>query len=285
MVKAIRDFIIHLRLHYQVGILSAAYLLALLYRPGGNMTVYWTQFINVHVLLFGGATAFNSYWDRDEGPVGGLKQPPPVRSGMRWGALLLMLTGLVWASRVGIQFTILYAFSAFLFWGYSSPLVRWKGKPWQSVVVIALSTGTNAFLMGCLAAESSDLFVHEYIASIGVGLMLVSLYPASQIFQKEVDRSRGDNTFAMRYGIKGIRRFFTTSYLLGALSLSYSLSRLNYQLAVVFLALSGTVAAGIYYRLKQLKGKEKEYQKVMNLKYSTSISFVVFILLTWLIAY
>jgi len=35
-------------------------------------------FVALHVFLYAGATAFNSYYDRDEGPVGGLERPPPV---------------------------------------------------------------------------------------------------------------------------------------------------------------------------------------------------------------
>jgi hypothetical protein len=91
-------FILHLRLHYQLFILSGGYLLGGLIADEPLWKQYWLQFLNVHVLLFGGATAFNSYWDRDEGPVGGLRNPPAMERWMRDLSLAMQAAGLLWAA-------------------------------------------------------------------------------------------------------------------------------------------------------------------------------------------
>ena len=51
---------------------------------------FWLVFFVVHILFYGGSTALNSYYDRDEGPVGGLWNPPKV-------------TRQLWTFAVGVQ--------------------------------------------------------------------------------------------------------------------------------------------------------------------------------------
>jgi hypothetical protein len=76
--QEIKAFVTHLRWHYQVLILPAGYLLGGLYQPELNFERFALQFLNVHLLLNGGVTAYNSFWDKDEGPIGGLSRPPPL---------------------------------------------------------------------------------------------------------------------------------------------------------------------------------------------------------------
>ncbi len=117
-------FIIHLRLHYQFFILSGGYLLGGVWVSDLDLTNFWLQFLNVHILLYGGATVFNSWWDKDEGPIGGLKNPPEMESWMREISLLIQFIGLIWAFSAGRAFTVVYAVSLVFFWLYSTPLLE-----------------------------------------------------------------------------------------------------------------------------------------------------------------
>ena len=47
-------------------------------RPDRIRTELLIGFLSVHILLFGGVTVYNSYWDKDTGPIGGLRAPPPL---------------------------------------------------------------------------------------------------------------------------------------------------------------------------------------------------------------
>ena len=88
------DLLVHLRLHFQL-FLAPIFLWGLLLAGG---RVGWravAAFAIVHVCLYGGATAFNSAYDRDEGPVGGLERPPPVSPSLLPFAVGLLLAG--WA--------------------------------------------------------------------------------------------------------------------------------------------------------------------------------------------
>lgn len=277
MLREIIHFILHLRLHYQFFLLSGGFLLGGLISPELDLTTYLLQFLNVHILLFGGATAFNSYWDKDEGPIGGLKNPPKMTGWMRPVSVLMMFAGLIWAFSIGLLFTVIYGVSLLLFWLYSTPLVRWKGDPHLSLIAIGFSTGFNSVLMGVLAA-GGEITPITLTSALGASMILLSLYPVSQIFQIDEDRKRGDRTFAGRYGIGGVRRFFFSFYFCGLLILCGSLYLLFPVPALILAAAAAGSGVIIGRIIVGLTGNQNEYEQVMRVKLIASLSFVLFLL-------
>ena len=175
------------------------------------------QFANVHLLLFGGATAYNSYWDKDEGPIGGLKNPPPMKQWMWFISILMQAVGLLIAIPAGNVFVGIYALSMLLFWLYSTPHARWKAHPVKSLIAIGISTGTNSLLLGYLASGMNIINAHILLASLGVALIILSLYPISQLYQLLDDQKRGDMTFAIKFGFTGVYNFFVIAFSFGVL--------------------------------------------------------------------
>lgn len=277
MLTEIYHFFLHLRLHYQFFILSGGYLLGGLLAGEMDSFHYWIQFLNVHLLLFGGATAYNSYWDRDEGPIGGLKNPPKMTPWMQKVSLLFMFAGWSWSFFYGWIYFILFGVSLLLFWLYSTPLARWKGDPLLSLIAIAVSTGTNSVLLGFLAAGGSlNWFLLTGV--LGAALVLLSLYPVSQIFQAEEDQRRGDQTFFIRFGKRGVVRFFQAAYITGLLLLSLNVWSL-YPLPGILLLVTGLLSfTFLTLFISSLEGKEEEYPRVMRIKFMASLSFVLFLL-------
>ncbi|MGM0588385.1 MAG: UbiA family prenyltransferase [Bacteroidota bacterium] len=272
------DFVIHFRLHYQLGILSGGYLLAGIFHPEPQWSTYWAQFINVQVILFGTATAYNSFWDKDEGAIGGLQQPPPMQSWMWWACWILQISGALWALTVSWLYLGVYLFSVILFWLYSTPLARWKAHPIKSLWAIALSTGTNSFLLGYLASGHTEITSTAMIVAVGVALILVSMYPISQIFQMEEDRHRGDRTFAVVYGMNGVRRFYLITYGLGLIGVAYGLTVISSWLGIAFGGAALVGGSYTSYLLWNLTGRDDEYRSVMIIKYVASILFNLFII-------
>lgn len=271
-------FIVHLRWHYQVGILSGGYLLGGVLAGALNWQAYLLQYLNVHLLLFGGATAYNSYWDRDEGPVGGLRHPPPMARWMLPASLGVQGVGwaLSWLS--GPAFAATYAASMLFFWLYSTPHARWKASPLLSLAAIGLSTGAGSLLMGYFAASPAGVeWRVAGAAAAGVVLMILSLYPLSQVYQVEEDRKRGDRTFALAYGREAVRRFFTVSFPAGVLLIFLALRVHHPGPAWIFLG-AGLLAGGA---IRLAAGprifRREGYRTIMNIKYGTSLLFVVFL--------
>lgn len=276
-------FIVHLRWHYQLFILAGGFLLGGFLSPTIDWPVFLFQFANVHLLLFGGATAYNSYWDKDTGPVGGLKHPPRMEVWMWSASLLIQVIGLILTLSIGVLYAFIYALSMLLFWLYSTPLARWKARPVKSLFAIGISTGTNSMLMGYLAAGNASLAENVILGAIGVALIMLSLYPVSQIYQTDEDRKRGDRTFALQYGTEGVIRFYELAFTGGVILISLSLLNIHFWMAHAFLGVGLLTGLLIRSQLKQLKASRDGYRRVMRIKYLTSMIFVFFLAIALLV--
>jgi len=284
MFQEIKNFILHLRLHYQFFILSGGYLLGGLLADQMQFSQFWLQFLNVHVLLYGGATAFNSFWDKDEGPIGGLKHPPKMTPWMHKVSLFLMFAGWMWAITVSWAYFTVYGISLLLFWLYSTPHARWKGEPILSLIAIGISTGLNSVFLGFWAAGGA-FSTSILLSGIGASLILLSLYPVSQIYQAEEDLKRGDVTFFVKFGLSGVQRFFLVTYVIGLILMCIGFYKI-YSAPAIVLFIVGLLSFGIINSfVAGLEGNQKEYQKVMNIKFFASLSFVISLLTANIIRY
>lgn len=275
--KQLLHFALHLRLHYQFFILSGGYLLGGYLSETMNSQQFWLQFINVHVLLFGGATAYNSWWDKDEGAIGGLKHPPKMEKWMHPVSLLFMFSGWVWSVFTGLEYAVVYGASLLFFWLYSTPHARWKGKPLLSLVAIGVSTGFNSVLLG-LWASGGAFNTAVLLSAVGASMILLSLYPVSQIFQIEEDRRRGDETFTACYGLESTKRFFVISYAIGLSLLSFGLFLAEGLIGAVLFILGSFSFLIIRRMINPMEGQVAEYKNVMKTKFFASLSFVLFLM-------
>ncbi|WP_170245664.1 UbiA family prenyltransferase [Fodinibius salinus] len=263
--------------------MSGGFLLGGFLSSSFTSTSFIIQFFNVHLLLFGGATAYNSYWDKDEGAIGGLRNPPPMQGWMHPASVLLQFLSLTIACSLGIAYTAIFLASIFLFWGYSSPMVRWKGSPIISLIAIGISTGFNAVLLGYVAAGSHILSPIILVAALGVALILLSLYPISQIYQHKEDQARGDRTFAITFGSSAVQTFFRIAYSLGLTMLSGVLIWEHVRLGVLFAGIGVIVGVITNKKVQLVEDGEKGYQKVMQIKYGLSLAFVFFLIIAILL--
>jgi len=276
-LRQLLHFILHLRLHYQFFILSGGYLLGGYLSDQMYAAQFWIQFFNVHVLLFGGATAYNSWWDKDEGAIGGLKHPPKMEKWMHPASLLFMFTGWVWSIFTGFEYAAVYGTSLLFFWLYSTPHARWKGKPLLSLAAIAVSTGFNSVLLGLWAA-GGVFNAAVLLSAVGASTILLSLYPVSQIFQIDEDRNRGDETFTAHYGLESTKKFFVISYLFGLSFLSFGLYLAEGVIGPIIFILGSFSFLIIRRMINPMEGRKAEYKNVMKTKFFASLSFVLFLM-------
>ena len=72
-----RSVFLHLRLPFSL-LLLPVYLFALSSASTLNNSHALVVFIVLHLLVYPACNAYNSYFDKDEGSIGGLKNPPKV---------------------------------------------------------------------------------------------------------------------------------------------------------------------------------------------------------------
>ena len=108
------------------------------------------------VLLNGGTLAYNSAWDRDDGPVAYLAAPPPPPPGLAHGALAAMAAGAVLgAVAVGPAFGLVTAACMALSVLYSHPGPRLKSRPGLDLAVNMAGYGAGTTVAGLLAGRAA----------------------------------------------------------------------------------------------------------------------------------
>lgn len=198
-----------------------------LWLAGGVEDVFRTAvaFLSLHVFLYGGTNALNSYYDRDTGPIGGMWSPPPVDRGLlpwAWGVQLL---GLPLAWWVGGHFLLVWLMLLGLATAYSHPRWRWKAHPWGAVATVAWGQGGLGALAGVMAVAERGagwsawrLLLDPWLGFglLAAACLVVGLYVVSQAYQTEEDRARGDRTLPVILGAGPAMRLATLASGVGA---------------------------------------------------------------------
>lgn len=202
MLYTVRDWLIHLRLNFQLY-LSPIFLWGYIVaggHPGERLLLGYVAF---HLFGYAGGTAFNSYYDRDTGPIGGLAVPPPVPRGLLTFSLVWQFIGLLLALTVNATFAAIYVVMFLLSVAYSHPRTRFKGKPLPALATVTVGQGILGYLGGwvCAGQPIADMLAPPgLLGAAAATLITVGFYPLTGIYQIEQDALRGDKTIAVWLG-------------------------------------------------------------------------------------
>jgi 4-hydroxybenzoate polyprenyltransferase len=274
--------LIHLRLHFQI-LLAPIFLWGYLLADGSLTGRFWVAFTAFHLFLYGGTTAFNSYYDRDEGPVGGLVKPPPVFAALLPFSLVIQGIGAVLALSVNAIFAILYLVIFAMGFAYSHPRTRWKGHPFGGLLTVGIGQGILAGLAGWTAANPSliGLTPLNWLGLLAAALVTVGFYPLTQIYQIDEDLRRGDRTFAAWAGPPGAFRFALVVLSAAAILLVIVIGRRLgvWNALIVASGYSGLLAViGHWAANFDPANVLANYRRVMRIYLLTTLGFVAFLL-------
>ncbi|MDQ6671011.1 MAG: UbiA family prenyltransferase [Chloroflexota bacterium] len=202
MTDDLKTLLVHLRLPFQL-LLAPVFLWGWLVAGGGLSVAVLLGFVCLHVFLYSGATAFNSYYDRDEGPVGGLEHPPEVSPVLLPFSLAVQAFGWLLAFFVNLPFWLAYGAFAALSFAYSHPRVRLKAHTLASLVVVGLGQGALAFVAAWAATRGEIGSAWSVDGALGAAssvLLILALYPLTQLYQIDEDATRGDRTVVVAWG-------------------------------------------------------------------------------------
>ncbi|WP_333818556.1 UbiA family prenyltransferase [Ohtaekwangia sp.] len=185
----------------------------------------WT-FIIVHLFLYPASNGYNSYFDKDEKSIGGLKNPPKVSKGLYYLALLFDVIALVLAV---VKISVLFAALIFIYGlvskAYSHPAIRLKRYPVGGWLTVSFFQGFFTFVMCYIGINrfplENVLKPYVLIPALLSSAMLLGTYPMTQVYQHEEDGKRGDKTFSLMLGIRGT--FLFVGALFGVVSAGYIL--------------------------------------------------------------
>lgn len=280
-------YLVHLRLHYQLVFLSPLFAWGFVIGGVDASLGALLGFLSFHVFLYGGITAFNSCFDRDHGPVGGLKKPPPVPRWLLPFSILVQLFGLGLAMTVGAALAALYLMVVVLSVAYSHPSLRWKSRPLLSLLVVALGQGAVGFSAGwvCSAASFSSILQLDGVLGLATAsLFTVGLFPLTQLYQVVEDRERGDRTFAVTFGINASFRFAITALVAAGVCMVALAARRfgRVDAAVLTVGYAGLLAVIESWRRHYRAEVSGNFESIHRLQYGLSVAMLGYMIVLWI---
>ena len=234
---------LHLRIPFSF-FLMPVYFFALGISPNfGESRLLWSWLI-IHLFLYPASNGYNSYFDKDEKSIGGLKNPPPVNRGLYYLSLLFDLVAILLGFlMISPLFAVLLLFYGLVSKAYSHPSVRLKKFPIAGWLVVGIFQGFFTFLMCYVGINDFEienlLHARVLIPATLSTIILLGTYPMTQVYQHEEDAKRGDRTISLLLGVKGTFTFVLIIFTLAAAGYVwyfYSFYELRYGIAfLIFL--------------------------------------------------
>ncbi|MTI41943.1 UbiA family prenyltransferase [Fulvivirga lutimaris] len=278
---------LHLRIPFSYYLMPV-YLFALAVSDNVNTSDAIIVFIALHIFLYPASNGYNSYFDKDEDSIGGLKNPPKVNKGLYYLALIFDLIALV---LVAFNFWTLVMFFVYglVSKAYSHPIIRIKKYPFASWFIAGVFQGFFTFLMVYLGVNGiapEELLKKEVLfPAILTSVMLWGSYPMTQIYQHKEDRSRGDNTLSLKLGILGTFHFTMTLFSLTTLLFGlYFIEYYNLNIAFLYvLSMSPVVGYFFYWYFKARKNMEVvNFENTMRLNAISATCLNLFFVILFL---
>lgn len=218
-------------------------------------------------LICAGLTVFNSYYDKDEEPVGGMAKPPKVTISLLYGSLAMQAVGLILAVVLGGIFLALAIVVIILYILYSHRYFRFKSNGFAAVAIN--STLGALTILAAISLGHSASVASIVLAASCAAFFKASVYMMMQVHQVREDKERGDTSIAVMFGRNATLRaslvFIFIAGVCGGASLYTALN--TPILAAAVFAYFVVMAYRFNGWIKQAEDPEKDYRMVRQMVY------------------
>ena len=212
-----RSTLLHLRVPFSFFLLPV-YLFALSVSSHYALPDALLVFFIVHFLLYPASNGYNSYFDKDEGSIGGLEHPPPVDRSLYYVSVGLDAVAIALGAFISLPFALMLLVYGLVSKAYSHPSIRLKKYAVASWLIAGFFQGFFTFVMvyvGVNRVSWGEVAAPlVWIGAALTSLMLWGSYPMTQIYQHEEDARRGDITLSYRLGVRGTFHFTAAVFML-----------------------------------------------------------------------
>jgi 1,4-dihydroxy-2-naphthoate polyprenyltransferase len=267
----------HLRLPFSF-FLMPVFLFALSQASSINWVTAIIAFLILHLFIFPSSNGYNSYQDRDETSIGGLKNPPKVSKNLFYVTLMMDIAGLSFAFLISAFFSILVLIFVFMSRAYSYRKVRLKKYPIIGFITVFIFQGAFVYLMSIYAITSlpfENIFTPNNIICMSVSsLFMGSVYPLTQIYQHEADKNDGVISLSYKLGYVGTFVFSAILFSVASILMFYNFS-LKHQLIslVLFFVIMLPVVSklSIWFNKVRKDTSNANFENTMTMNFITSV--------------
>jgi 1,4-dihydroxy-2-naphthoate octaprenyltransferase len=262
-----------LRFHFSVFLLPI-YLFAISQVRSVNITHAVLIFFILHFLVYPASNGYNSYMDKDEDSIGGIRKPlPPTRqllyvtSAMDTLAVLLSVFISGW-------FTICIISYILASKAYSYRGIRLKKYPFLGYFTVIIFQGAVSFFMVYHGASENKTLEAPWLLLLASSLLIGGFYPLTQVYQHEADKKDGVTTISSVLGYRGTFIFTAIIYMLAMSILAqyfYSMGEENKLLIIATVMLPILVYFFIWAARVWKNEKEANFKNTMRMNMIASV--------------
>jgi 1,4-dihydroxy-2-naphthoate octaprenyltransferase len=254
-------------------------------------TINWLTtaiaFVILHLFIFPSSNGYNSYQDRDETSIGGLKHPPKVSKNLYYATLLLDIIGVLCALLVSVYFSLFVLIFVLMSRAYSYRNVRLKKYAVIGFLTVFIFQGAFVYLM--VSSAITDFHIENFFTLSNIicmsvaSLFMGSIFPLTQIYQHEADKKDGVISISYKLGYTGTFLFSALLFSIATIFLFYYFNLKHQQIALVlFLVIMLPVITKLMIWFKKVR-KDKgnanfENTMTMNLLTSTCMNLYFLVL-------
>lgn len=283
-----KEILLHLRFPFSL-FLMPIFWLGISQQSDGNFKTNLFMFIVLHIFVYPASNAYNSYFDKDEGSIGGLKNPPKVDIYLWRAANIFDILGVVIAF-FGVNFKFAFFVLCYILVSrmYSYTGIRLKKYAVLSWLIVGLFQGALVFFMVVLFGQNLEPISIFSLKNISGNPMILgcllsafilwAVYPITQVYQHEEDAKNGDKTMSLLLGIKGTFIFSISFFSLAILTSYIFLTNSHF---LRFIGFCAPIAIFMnWWFLKVIKNPENanfKYTMILNLLASVllNICFII----------
>ena len=160
-------------------------------------------FIILHLILYPSSNGYNSYMDRDEGSIGGIKNPMKPTKQLYYVSVVTDMAAVFLGTFISSWFAIGILLYILASRAYSYRGIRLKKYPVAGLLTVMIFQGGLIFWL-VMHGLSIDKSMHvPWLGMIAASLLVGSFYPLTQIYQHTQDKNDGVTTISMVLGYKG----------------------------------------------------------------------------------
>lgn len=190
-----------LRFHFSFFLLPV-YLFALSQLKEIDWSNAIIVFLILHLLVYSSSNGYNSYMDRDETPIGGLKNPLQPTRQLFYVTICMDVLAILFSYFISSYFALGILLYILASKAYSYRKIRLKKYPVIGFLTVFIFQGAVIFFITYHSVHPEQIFDVPVIPCITSSLLIGALYPLTQIYQHEEDKKDGVTTISYLLGKK-----------------------------------------------------------------------------------
>jgi 1,4-dihydroxy-2-naphthoate octaprenyltransferase len=243
-------------------------------------------FLIMHLLVFPSSNGYNSYQDKDISSIGGLKDPPAVTPNLFYTTIAFDLLALLIGLLISPVFSALILVFIIMSRSYSYRGLRLKKFPVLAFAIVFIFQGGFIYLTSSLAITGkslSDLFYSsDIVCMIISSLFIGSVYPLTQIYQHESDKSDGVISISYKLGYSGTFIFSGILFAAGTVLMTFYFWS-NTMLFAIWLFLPFIFVMGfrmsVWFRKVRKDIRQANFKNTMSMNLVSSASMNIYFLI------